>query len=152
MTFKKVSAFVNILIIGLFACDDSDQPTQLLRGRIGGLDFTYKYANANSNNIGQDYVTELYGTSQLEEDPCTIFNSSKGYLSVLLPNEVGRFQVPSEIRVVFAQPGIDNISFDATSGFVDIIGIGGNRVDAYLQAIFDDDNSVEGEFVFERCL
>lgn len=149
LTLFVLSAFC---ILSLTNCDDnSDVEAAPLTGTIGGEAWSYKYAKAFYNEIDDLYDVELYGTQHTEDDPCSIFISGEAHLSIQVPNAMGNYQVPSDIQVLFDQPGTDNAFFRATGGFVEITAASGGQVVGFIQASFDDENTVEGTFSFSRC-
>jgi hypothetical protein len=80
-----------------------------------------------------------------------VFISSETHLSIIIPNAVGNYQVPSDLQVVFELAGSGNDNFRATSGFVEVTEAAGGIIVGYMQASYDDDNTVEGTFSFSRC-
>jgi hypothetical protein len=146
----SILAFTYIIL--LTNCgDNSDVEAAPLEGTIGGEAWTYKYAKAFYNEIDDLYDAELYGTQQTEADPCSIFISGEAHISMQVPNSTGNFQVPADIQVLFDQPGTDNAFFRATGGFIEINTAAGGQIVGFVQAMFDDDNTVEGTFSFSRC-
>lgn len=154
---KKHSPFVLFtLMIASLTCSihcGTDDPLESapLEGRIAGETWKYKYSKSFFNEVDNVYDAELYGTQQTNDDPCSIVISGESHISIQLPNATGNYQIPAEIQVVFEQPGAGNENFRATSGFIDITSAAGGQVVGYIQANYDDSNSVEGTFSFSRC-
>ena len=154
---NKIKLFLAVIlaisaIVSLTNCgENSDIEAAPLAGTIGGEAWSYKYAKAFYNEIDDLYDAELYGSQQTESDPCSIFISGESHVSMQVPNAMGNYQVPSDIQVIFDQPGTGNEFFRATGGFVEITAAAGGQVVGFVQATFDDDNTVEGTFSFSRC-
>ena len=141
-----------IALITLTNCgDNSELESEPLDGIIAGEAWTFKYAKANYNEIDNLYDAELYGTQQTNDDPCSIFISGESHLSIQVPNSTGNFQVPADIQVIFELPGGGNDLYRATSGFVEVTSSAGGQIVGFIQASYDDENSVEGTFSFRRC-
>ena len=154
---KKISTYLLLLIGGAALTtftncgDNSELETEPLEGIIAGEAWTFKYAKAIYNEIDNLYDAELYGTQQTNDDPCSIFISGESHLSIQIPNATGNFQVPADMQVIFQLPGGGNDLYRATSGFVEVTSSAGGQLVGYIQASYDDDNSVEGTFSFRRC-
>ena len=97
------------------------------------------------------YDNKLFSEDQIEEDPCLINFSSRGYISAQFPFKEGFYQVPSEVSIIFHLPGITNESFYATSGFIEVIGVNQDRINAYMEADYDSLNRVAGIFILDKC-
>jgi hypothetical protein len=141
--------FFGIALLFL-ACNDDNGEEKLLGGTIGGQEWIYQYASTkNATSLLAE--TSLFGTEHQEVDPCDILFSDKGYIIISAELTKGMYQIPSEIQVVFEQPGTDQKSFSATDGLMDIISINGRRVYAYLEAKYDEQNDVDGSVIFDTC-
>ena len=146
----------SLVLLSIFiSCkEERDGMDKLLAGMIGGEPWTFQYAKANLNSVDNIFDVELYGTQQTQDDPCTIINTANTHLTIQIPNQVGNYNLPFPIQaqsLAFQQAGVNTTRFYATSGFIEISAISGLRVVGYLQAVFDEDNTVEGTFVFDRC-
>ena len=145
---KKVLAIA--AIVGLFGCsDDSSGDISGVSGTIGGEAWEFRYANAFYEELDELYDVEFYSTEETGADPCSIFISTKNHFTVRLPTEVGNYNLPlsPESRSVRFEP--ENLV--ATSGFIEVTAINGTFVTGFLQATFDDDNTVSGAFSFDTC-
>jgi hypothetical protein len=152
LTNYTLVLLAGIVLFSLSNCDDnSNIEAAPLQGMISGEAWSFKYTKAFYNEIDNLYDAELYGSQQTQSDPCSVFISGESHLSMQVPNEVGNFQIPSDIQVIFAQKGQGNDFFRATSGFVEISAASGGQVVGFLQAQYDDNNTVEGAFSFNRC-
>lgn len=142
------------MLLVLASCGEESENAigeKLLSGSIDGVDWEYRYGKAFLNTIDNVIDSELYGTMQTQDDPCSIFISGEAHLSIQIPAEPGTYSIPGEIRVVFEQEGTDNAAFDATSGIVEITAVTGNRVTGIIDASYDASNEVSGSFVFNIC-
>ncbi len=143
-----------ILLITLIHCEnDNGISENLMEGRIGGVEWEFQYAKAFYSNFGDEYMVEIFGQRETPVDPCSV-NSILGYISLTIPNETGFYPLPfadASESLKFHQPGVGQDFFLASSGFVEVFSIEGRRVGGFIQATFDDDNTVEGTFVFDRC-
>jgi hypothetical protein len=148
-SFFIFTAFSLLFSVG--CSDNNNEEPPPLEGLIAGEAWTFKYAKAIYNEIDQIYDTELYGTQQTNDDPCQIVFSGEAFLSFQLPNATGNYQIPADIIVKFEQPGTSNDFYTAVSGYVDITSITSGQVVGFVQAYYDDDNSVEGTFSFLSC-
>ena len=88
---------------------------------------------------------------QIEEEPCLITFSPRGYISLQFPFKEGFYQVPSDVSITFHQPGITDESYQATSGFIEVLGVNLGRINAYLEADYDSLNRVGGTFILDNC-
>lgn len=143
---------LTLLLLILSSCNnDGNENQKRLAGTISGQDWEYKYAKAFFNSVDNVFDAELYGTSQTEEDPCNIFISGEAHISIQIPAESGNLSIPSDVTVVFEQPGTGNEAFTATSGFIDITEATSQTISGYISAVYDDNNTVEGSFSFISC-
>lgn len=150
---SRIKLVVSVLLLAvLISCNDENtQESTPLAGKIGSADWSYKYAKANYNEIDENYDVELYGTQQTDSDPCSIFISGESHLLTQIPNAVGNYQIPSDTYVIFDQEGTNSGSFRATSGFMEVTAAAGGQIVAYMEATYDEDNTVSGTFSFSRC-
>jgi hypothetical protein len=158
---KRLSTHLLITLIcfatlSLSHCDDNTiMEAEPLEGLIGGEAWKFKFAKANYNDIDNLFDAELYSTSQdtpsSDSDPCSVFITAEAHISMQVPDEMGNYQIPSDIQVIFNLPGVGNEFFSATSGFVELSAANSQQVVGYLQATFDDENTLEGAFSFTRC-
>ncbi len=143
-----------LLIITIQSCDDDDGlDGELVAGKVSGLDWSFQYAKANFNASTNAFDVELFDVRETASDPCAVV-SINAYIGMSIPNEPGTYNLPftdPKYTLTFNQEGVGQEFFVANSGFVEIFSISGRRIGGYLQAYYDDENSVEGTFVFDRC-
>jgi hypothetical protein len=150
------SVFLLLALTQLFlsGCGDDDfGDVRILNGTIDGIAWEFKYAKANQQPFGNSMVIELYGLQETASDPCGI-SSTNPYVSITLPRSEDTYFLPlanGTDNLKFHKQGSNNQFVSATSGFVEITGISGRRVTGYMQALFDDQNQVEGSFAFDLC-
>ena len=149
-SYSQIIFFTGVILF-LCSCEDNSTDRILLEGKIGGKEWRYKYAKSTFNNLTDVYDTQLFGIEQVEELPCQISFSDKSFIKTEFNNAEGFYQVPADIEVIFEQPGADNLSFSATYGYVEITSISGGRIAGFIEAGYDDDNAVSGDFIFDRC-
>lgn len=145
--------YVSTFTLLLFASCDNDLGDELplLNGQVGGEEWTFKLGKAFRDPFGETLDVSFYSDQEFGDDPCAIGNSNNNHLTITLPYEVGNFNLPQNgTSLVFQQAG-STASFQAASGFVEITQLTGLRGIGYLQATFDDGNSVEGRFQFDIC-
>ena len=138
-------------MIFLQHCNPTNVQPSLLEGSIAGSSYRYKYGKAQPVATTNLYDSKLFSEGQIEEDPCLINFSPRGYISVHFPFEEGFYQVPSDISIIFHLPGITDESYHATSGFIEVMGINLGRINAYMEADYDSINWVEGTFILDKC-
>lgn len=150
---KIISILAGAALLILISCgNETGLDQDLLNGVIGGGEWRYQFAKANFDFNGSVDI-EMYGQMEQETNPCVI-NSIEGYISVTLPTETGTYTLPLPIQsetLRFHQPGVGQMLFVANSGFVEVFTVEGRRVAGYIQASFDEDNTVEGTFIFDTC-
>lgn len=154
MKSKVVFIIALISLVVFTNCDDSsDEKIPRLSGQIEGSSWKYQYSKAFYNSIEERFDVEMYGENQTEpfEDRCSIFISGETHLSVRVPFETGYYAVPGDIDVVFELSGTGNESYTAVSGYVEVVEATSQGVSGVLQAVFDENNSVEGSFSFSSC-
>ncbi len=146
----SISFFSMVVMI---ACDTNDGLSgDLVNGKINGEEWQFQYAKV-FYSFNNEYEVEMYGQHERETDPCAI-NSINSYISVTLPGAEGVYTLPfaqENGSLKFHLPGVGQQFYVANSGFIEIISISGRRIAGYLQAGFDEDNTVEGTFIFDRC-
>ena len=147
---KLLKAFFLGMIL-FYHCNTTNVQSSLLEGKIAGLFYRYQYGKAQPVATTDLYDNKLFSEDQVEEDPCLINFSSRGYISVQFPFKEGFYQVPSEVSIIFHLPGITDESYYANSGFIEVIGVNQGRINAYMEADYDSLNRVEGSFILDKC-
>ena len=149
-----MSKLFKALFLGLIFfhhCNPTNVQPSLLEGTIAGLSYRYQFGKAQPVVNTDLYDSKLFGEDQVEQDPCLINFSSRGYISVQLPFKEGFYQVPSEVSIIFHLPGVTDESFSATSGFIEVMGVNLGRINAYMEVDYDSLNWVEGTFILDKC-
>ncbi len=143
------------MLIVFVNCDnDNGLSGPLVNGTIGGETWEYQFAKANYLSSTDEFAVEMFGQLEMETDPCVIV-SINAYISFTISNEEGYYPLPlseGTKNLKFHQSGVGQQFLDATSGFIEITSIEGRRVGGYIQAIVDDENTIEGTFAFDRCI
>jgi hypothetical protein len=144
------------LLVSVTSCldDGIDIPNTPLSGKINGQDWTYSFtSSALYSGSPTKYTFFLFSEEELNNDPCAAVSSTKPHLRVILPLQIGSYplgpqQGVENLRFVYGNGG----EFSATSGSVEILAFDFRRMAGYIQAIGDDNNTVEGRFTAELCL
>ena len=142
------------ILIGLIFfqhCNQNSVQPALLEGVIAGATYRYQYGRAQSVATTDLFDIQLFSEDQIEEEPCLITFSPRGYISLQFPFEEGFYQVPSDVSITFHQPGVTDESYQATSGFIEVLGVNLGRINAYLEADYDSLNRVGGTFILDNC-
>ena len=149
-----IGAFLFISILISCKGDDIDVPDVPLAGKIGSTDWDYKFGNAYLFSSELKYKFLLLSTLESGEDPCPIISSSNPHLQMILPFAAGSYSLPlplfdENVKFVLG----DGTVFQATSGFIEVIAINPDtqQLVGYIQADFDEDNSVLGTFIVNFC-
>ena len=149
---------MNKLLKGVFIgliffqhCNQDNVQPALLEGVIAGATYRYQYGRAQPVATTDLFHIQLFSEDQIEEEPCLIIFSPRGYISLQFPFEEGFYQVPSDVSITFHQPGVTDESYQATSGFIEVLGVNLGRINAYMEADYDSLNRVEGTFLLDNC-
>ncbi|MEO9482919.1 MAG: hypothetical protein ABJG47_05710 [Ekhidna sp.] len=130
-------------------------PDQTLEGKINGLDWNYSSANAYLVSSDFQYQARFLSDEEAVSDPCALPSPSLRNVRAIFRPATGPFFV--------APQALDNnqvqVTFDispsqrlvASSGFMEIYVIDNQVVIGFLQAVLDDDNTVEGTFEIRLC-
>ena len=149
---------MNKLLKGVFIgliffqhCNQDNVQPALLEGVIAGATYRYQYGRAQPVATTDLFDIQLFSEDQIEEEPCLIIFSPRGYISLQFPFEEGFYQVPSDVSITFHQPGVTDESYQATSGFIEVLGVNLGRINASMEADYDSLNRVEGTFLLDNC-
>jgi hypothetical protein len=149
---------MNKLLKGVFIgliffqhCNQDNVQPALLEGVIAGATYRYQYGRAQPVATTDLFDIQLFSEDQIEEEPCLIIFSPRGYISLQFPFEEGFYQVPSDVSITFHQPGVTDESYQATSGFIEVLGVNLGRINTYMEANYDSLNRVEGTFILDNC-
>jgi hypothetical protein len=149
---------MNKLLKGVFIgliffqhCNQDNVQPALLEGVIAGATYRYQYGRAQPVATTELFDIQLFSEDQIEEEPCLITFSPRGYISLQFPFKEGFYQVPSDVSITFHQPGVTDESYQATSGFIEVLGVNLGRINAYLEADYDSLNRVGGTFILDNC-
>ena len=149
---------MNELLKGVFIgliffqhCNQDNVQPALLEGVIAGATYRYQYGRAQPVATTDLFDIQLFSEDQIEEEPCLITFSPRGYISLQFPFKEGFYQVPSDVSITFHQPGVTDESYQATSGFIEVLGVNLGRINAYLEADYDSLNRVGGTFILDNC-
>ncbi|MEQ6168408.1 hypothetical protein AAOE16_14530 [Ekhidna sp. MALMAid0563] len=159
---KSRESFFLLVLSGIFllsACgkDEVELPDEVLQGKIDGEEWTYKSANAYLESADFRYRVTFLSTEETVSDPCALRSTAKRHITAFLrfPEYSGDYtltpQLVNDNEVVVTFNADISGSLVASSGFMSIFAIENRVVFGYLQAVLDDDNTVEGSFQIRLC-
>ena len=132
--------------------DEIQLSEQQVKGLIAGVGWEYKSSNAFIFSSNLKYQIMLLSNKETAKDPCTVRISGNTHISMIVPLQRGSFSLPlpnvQESPRFHISAGNTPI---ATSGFLEIFDINNSIIFGYLQAQFDDENTVEGSFEAFVC-
>ena len=152
----RADAFLILLLLQsiLSGCgnDEIQIPNQRLVGMVAGEEWNYKSANAFLFSSDFKYEITFLSTNESAEDPCLVPSPANPHISMVISPVIGSYSLPlpniQESTQFHESVGIGVI---ATSGFLEIFDVNGGRIFGYMQAVLDDDNTVEGSFEAIIC-
>ena len=121
-------------------------------GVINGEQWNLASANGYLVPFELKYEFKLLGVSEPGSGGCSAPFPTGPHLSFTVPPRAGSFSIPLPIlqeSVRIHENG--STSAFATSGFLEIYGVDNSRVTGYIQAVLDDENTVEGNFEVDLC-
>jgi hypothetical protein len=157
MKHKSAIVFF-ILMAGTLAIFQScgDKGVQIntdpMVGKIGGQDWTFKFGNAYLETGDLKYRLRFLGMQESGEDPCPIVGSGNPHMEMLTKITPSSRSLPLPVFSESLKFVLGNGTvYSATSGFIEITLVDNLIIYGYLQAIFDDNNSVQGSFRIRIC-
>ena len=149
--FVALSIFAFALLIGC-SQDEIQLPDQKLSGTVASEEWEIKFANAYLISSDLKYRIQFLSSKESGEDPCAIPSPGNPFVSMEIPLQRGSFSVPFPNINESPRFHVTNSSaLNATSGFLEIYDVVNSRITGYLQAILDENNSVEGYFEVIIC-
>lgn len=159
--FKSREFFSYVIVIafsgGLFGCgDDQIQiPNKKLEGKIGTEEWISDKGNAYLFSSDFKYKIKLLSSKEPGSDPCAIPSPSKPYLSAIFQPSIGSFAFSTVVAdpnqvIVKIHPSFSE-EFIIINGFMEIYAIDNFIIFGFIQAILDDENTVEGTFEVRFC-
>jgi hypothetical protein len=145
---------IPILII-IIGCSKSEIqiPDQPLNGLVDGEPWEYQSANAFLFSSDLRYRMNFISANEFgSNDPCGIPVPASNHLSMIFKPAIGSYSFPlpetnQSIKFVLQ----DGKELFATSGFLEVIFLDRDFMRGYMQAILDDENTVEGIFEVRFC-
>lgn len=158
-TFSYLTLLIILSSLGaLSGCgnDQFDLPDNPLEGKINGTEWNSDKANAYTFTTDFKYEVKFLSSEEpTGSDPCSTPSPSKPYLSAIFKPSEGSFSLstvtldPNQVVVkIHHSPSKE---FIVTNGFMEIYFIENARMVGYIQAILDDESSVEGGFEVRMC-
>lgn len=150
---KQFLLSISVLsLLAFSACDNElGEDLPLLTGQVGGEAWTFNLGKALRDPFGEELNVSFFSEQEFGDDPCAIGNSNNTHLTITIPSGLGNYNLPQNGESLIFQQAGSNASFQAASGFIEITQLTGIRGIGYLQATFDDENTVEGRFQFDIC-
>lgn len=158
-TFNHFAVIILLLFSTLlFVSCGNDQlqlPNNRLEGIIDSEDWNSDKANAYLFSTDSKYEIKFLSSEEPGTDPCAIPRPSKPYLSAVFRPSERDFSFsnviiePNQV-VVKIHPSFSE-EFIITNGFMSIYLIENANMFGYIQAILDDENTVEGSFEVRLC-
>ena len=144
------------LLLSVSSCggDQLDIPDQPLQGSINGDEWSSEIANAYRLQGSFQYRVRFLSELEPVSDPCALPFPGLAHVKAIFSLSMGDFSVAplaiddNQVQVAFE---IGATSLLATSGSMSIFDINNGIVVGFLQASFNDDNSVEGIFRINIC-
>ncbi|MEO9872370.1 hypothetical protein [Ekhidna sp.] len=154
---SRESFILSALMLLFTSCgkDEIQLPDQILEGKINGEAWSYSSANGYLVSSDFQYRIRFLSSEESVNDPCTLPSPSIEHIKAIFrPSEGSFFVSPqvldnNQVQVSFEISPSKNLI--ASSGFMEIFAIDGQVVIGYLQAVLDDDNTVEGSFEIRLC-
>lgn len=130
-------------------------PDQQLEGKINGNEWSYQSANGYLISSDFQYRVRFISSDEPVNDPCTLPSPSLRHIKAIFrPSEGSFFVAPQAIDDNQVQVSFEvspSQSLIASSGFMEVYAIDNLVVIGYLQAVLDDQNTVEGSFEIRLC-
>jgi len=146
-----VRSFIILLILTSCSSDNGLDDIPILNGTVGGEAWEYKFGNAFLDVRGSVFRITFLSTEETADDACTVAATGLRHLTIDLPDVVGNYNLPNNGQSLTFHLEGTITQFEATSGFVEITQVIGNQITGFMQAQFDDDNKVEGQFRVKVC-
>jgi hypothetical protein len=161
---RETFSYLGVLLIlsglsfGLSSCgnDQINLPDKKLEGTIGTKEWNSDKANAYTFSSDFKYQVKFLSSEEpTGSDPCSAPSPSKPYISAVFKPSEGSFSFstvlidPNQV-VVKIHPSTSK-EFIVTNGFMEIYIIDNAIMYGYIQAIYDDENTVEGSFEVRLC-
>ena len=154
---KEISFFVLLgVLLLLSGCikDEIDLPDQRLQGSVGGVAWEYDKANGYLQ-ANLTYQVRFISNQEPVDDACMLPRPGLAHVKAVFKPSIGSFTVNTQalnddqVQVAFELSPSTTVT--AVSGFMEIYDINNAVVLGYLQAVLDDDNTVEGTFQIRLC-
>lgn len=159
--------FVASLALVIFSCGDDDNGPgykfidQDAQGEIDNVSWAYAdgYADIGPYGTGSDIRVSVDLTLPQTEQGCDIFIPEGNMVFFSVPNEVGLYKLKLNLNcftcadnytvTLFKEDGFEN--FIVTEGAVEILAISDTEVTGRIDARYDDNTFVNGNFTVSIC-
>jgi len=151
---------VAAVMCSIMSCRDDgiDLPDTQLFGEINGEEWVYEFSRmhqygfSSTNPNSFRYTFYFFSSSEINSGSCAGGGSTKPHIQVVLPLQIGSYPVlgfgAENLKFVYGNGTV----FDATSGSIEILAFGNNKMAGYIQALSDENNFIEGRFIAELCI
>lgn len=163
---NSILLIVSLCSIILFSsCGDDDSgPSysfidQNLQGVIDGISFTSQGGNFEEGFEEGKFSVSIYDISE-EGDICDVFGTESVFVLFSIPEEVGLYELSFDLSsfsgqtVTLVNPnGANGIPQNniASTGAVEILTVSDTEITGRMDARFDGDNNVNGNFTLIFC-
>jgi hypothetical protein len=151
------------MIVTLMSCGKDDEGPayefidQPLQGKIGGVDFMMKDGKVEEGFFEEDgWFIEIYGETEVA-DACDVEIAETNYLFFNIPLEVGLYKLYFKLSTFEGQlvnlydvEGEDMQNL-ASSGAIEILSVSETDVTGRMDARFNNQNTVNGNFTVAFC-
>jgi hypothetical protein len=153
----KKSLLLGLLsLVLLINCDETNNEItaeNVAKGKVAGSDWEFGAASATSRLQFNDYKVTLMSTAEnVASDPCSVVIPGTPYVQLTIPPALGNYSVSADANGVKFFDGSNATSFfTATSGFIQVVSFTSLDIEGFIQANFDDENTIEGYFLAQLC-
>jgi hypothetical protein len=148
---RRCRNFLSVCALLLASCGDSDVSisSQTLSGKVGGKAWSFATGQTNPDlSEGDSFWAALYA-SRFAACETSTHDDSTGSILLSLPKKTGKHSLGLDLTVTFFSPPGDNLA--ATRGSLEVTEITDTTIKGGLNATYDGDNSVDGQFTVSIC-
>lgn len=140
-----------LLLIGTSCNDQIEIPDEPLTGKVAGKDWEIKFGSFRQFSASE-FEYRFYSQKEVTTDACALFASTNPYISVVIPSGQASTSLPiiDPLRAFKFHFG-NGSSVTANSGFVEVFAFDGFQIHGYIEAEFDENNTVQGRFTIDPC-
>jgi hypothetical protein len=158
---KRANYFCVILfILSVSACSEDDEKNapayafqdQIIQGKINGQVWSFKDGNAEVNSFDETKLSIDLGSNKVN-DPCGFGATSGLRVFFSIKKELGLKELSSstEGQTITMYDPEGSLNTISSEGAVELLTITATQVTGRIDAQFDDDNFVNGNFTVLLC-